>query len=75
MLLAVVLNAIQDFRNYVSPSAKDAIETAGCAIRRFRDLRDDCGFINEVKLQDAFCDLVQHGMSPFPSLLCYMPGN
>jgi len=62
MLLVIVSDTLQRFSSFVNSGAKDAIDAAHCAIRRLCDMRDNCGFINEGKLRDAFCDLAQIGM-------------
>lgn len=75
LLLAVVSDALHRFRSIVDAGAKDAIDAAQCAVRRLHSVRDDCGFINEGKLRDAFCDLARSGMSCHMSLIHFQELN
>lgn len=62
MLLAIVEGALRDFSSCVDPGVKDAIDAAYHGIHLLRNLRDRCGFANEGKLRNAFCDLTQNGV-------------
>lgn len=60
----VLLNCVSDALERFASSdaaAKEAITAAQCAVRRLCSVRDDGGFINMGKLQDAFRNLVRHG--------------
>jgi hypothetical protein len=63
VLLAAVSDALNRFGPCVDTVAKDAIDAAQRALSFLRRIRDDHGNINEGKLQDAFSDLEQSGMS------------
>jgi hypothetical protein len=63
VLLTCVSDALDCFGSGDDTVVKDAIDAAQCAVRRLHSVRDDCGYVNEGKLQDAFSDLAQNGMS------------
>jgi hypothetical protein len=61
VLLTCVSDALDCFGS--GDDARNAIDAAQCAVRRLHSVRDDRGYVNEGKLQDAFSDLAQNGMS------------